>query len=84
MNPRTARLLTLLAVALVGVVVVLDVAYFVAGSQEMFPTAEQHEKVRIVTAAAAALLVAVEIGLCTIHRRLRGVSSSLVPGRSRG
>ena len=51
-----------------GVVLAVDLLYFAIGSLEMFPTAEQQEKVRIVTGAIALLLLCAEIGLWALLR----------------
>jgi hypothetical protein len=55
----------------VGLLLCLDVAYFARGSLEAFPTDEQEDKVRRVTAALAALLLAAELGLWFVRRHLK-------------
>ena len=65
-----ARYAIRLAIVLVGVVLAVDVVYFLVGSQEMFPTAEQQAKVRTVTGAIAVLLVAIEVVLWLLLRRI--------------
>lgn len=60
----------LLVIVLVAVLLVLDVAYLMSGSLEQHPTGEQEDKVRVVTAAIAVLLLALEIGLLLAYRRL--------------
>ena len=55
----------------VGVVVATDVLYLVNGSLEMFPTAEQQDKIRVLTGAIAALLLLVEAALWALLRRTR-------------
>lgn len=60
----------LLVIVLVAVLLVLDVAYLMSGSLEQHPTGEQEDKVRVVTAAVAVLLLALEIGLLLAYRRL--------------
>ena len=67
---RLARYLIWLVMIVVGLALVLDVAYFVHGSLEMFPTEEQQEKVRWVAGVLAALLACVEIGLWWLLRQL--------------
>jgi hypothetical protein len=54
----------------VGMLFLLAIAYFVRGSLEEFPTDEQIDKVRSVTAVSAALLLVVEVGLLSLLRRL--------------
>ena len=71
MRVRLLRVALLLAMVIVGVVLLVDIAYLIAGSLEQFPTAEQEDKVRRVTTAIAVLLVAIETGLWFAHRRLR-------------
>ena len=65
-----ARSLLRLAMVAVGLVLALDLLYFVRGSLESFPTAEQQEKVRVVAGTIAALLVIVELVLWWVLRRL--------------
>lgn len=65
------RLAIRLMMLAVGVVLAIDVLYFARGSLEMFPTPEQHEKVRIVTGAIALLLLCVEAGLWALLRSTR-------------
>lgn len=50
---------------------VLDAAYFVNGSLEMFPTEEQQSKVRLVTACIGAVLILLEAGLAVSFLWLR-------------
>ena len=68
---RLAALLVGLAMVVVGLLLLLDVAYFVRGSLEWFPTDEQQDKIRRVTGAIAALLAGIEIGLWWLLRYLR-------------
>lgn len=60
-----------LAMIAVALVLAADVAYFVHGSLELFPTDERQATVRQVTGAVAVLLIAVEYGLWSLLRRLR-------------
>jgi len=55
----------------VGVLLAIDVLYLVNGSLEMFPTAEQQEKIRTLTGAIAVLLLSVEAALWALLRRTR-------------
>ena len=55
----------------VGVLLAIDVLYLVNGSLEMFPTAEQQEKIRTVTGAIAVLLLMVEAALWALLRGTR-------------
>ena len=74
------RAVVLVAMVVAGLLLCLDVAYFARGSLEWFPTAEQEDKVRRVTAAIAALLLASELVLWLVLRQLnRGAT----PRRSR-
>jgi hypothetical protein len=57
----------------VGLLLLLDVVYFVRGSLEEFPTAEQQEKIRTVTGVIGASLLVVEIALWRLLRYLRPV-----------
>jgi hypothetical protein len=59
------------AMGLGAIALLLDLAYLVRGSLELFPTPEQQEKVRMVTATIASLLVFTEIALWALLRRLR-------------
>jgi len=54
---------------------VLDAAYFVNGSLEMFPTEEQQSKVRVVTAWLGAVLILLEAGLIVLFLWLRRVAA---------
>jgi hypothetical protein len=65
------RLAIRLMMLTVGVVLAIDVLYFATGSLEMFPTAEQQEKVRIVTGAIAVLLLCAEGRLWALLRSMR-------------
>lgn len=67
---RPGRLLAGLAMVAVGLLLLLDVAYFARGSLELFPTAEQEDKVRRVTGAIAVLLAGIEVGLWWLLRKL--------------
>jgi hypothetical protein len=64
-----ARFLVWLALVAVGLVLVLDVLYFVRGSLDMFPTAEQQNEVRVVTGVLGTLLALVALGLGLLLRR---------------
>jgi hypothetical protein len=68
---KTARYAVVLMMIVVGLVLALDVAYFVHGSLEEFPTAEDHEKVRVATGFIAAVLIAAKAMLWFVLRRLR-------------
>jgi hypothetical protein len=61
-----------LSVAMIGtgIVLCLTVLYFLRGSLEMFPTDEDHAKVRLVMGVIAAILIAVELALWFLLRRL--------------
>ena len=67
---RLPRLVVVIAMVVVGLLLALDVAYFARGSLESFPTDEQQDKVRTVTTALAAVLVAAELMLWWLLRRL--------------
>src|SRR5688500_15054771 len=67
---RLLRITILLSMVVVGILLCLDLAYLMRGSLEQFPTAEQEDKVRWVTAAIAMLLLAVEVVLWLAYRRL--------------
>jgi uncharacterized membrane protein len=54
-----------------GLLLAIDVFYLVNGSLEMFPTAEQQEKIRTVTGAIAVLLLMVEAALWALLRGTR-------------
>ena len=71
MRGGPARIAILVGMLVVGLLMVVDVAYLVTGSLEEFPTAEQEDKVRTVTTAIAVVLVAVEMALWIVFRRLR-------------
>ena len=54
---------------------VLDVAYFVNGSLEMFPTEEQQSKIRGVTTCLGVVLILLEAGLFVLFVWLRRVAA---------
>ena len=58
------------AMAVVGVVLGLTVLYFVRGSLEMFPTDEDHAKVRLVMGVISAILIAIELALWFLLRHV--------------
>jgi hypothetical protein len=70
MVQRLATIAIVLALVGVGLLLCLDVAYFVHGSLEEFPTAEQDDKIRRVAAVLAVMLVGVGLGLWLALRRL--------------
>lgn len=84
---RLARVALWLALTTVGLLFVLAVLYFARGSLEEFPTAEQTDKVRTVTAVGAILLLGVELGLWSLLRhvtrasRERAVDGAAPPAR---
>ena len=55
--------------SMAGLLLGIAVLYFVHGSLEEFPTAEDHSKVRSVMGLAVAMLAAVEVGLWRLLRR---------------
>ena len=61
----------MLAMLLIGIVLCVDVAYFIRGSLEEFPSAEDDEKIRIVTAIVAVPLLAGEILLWRLLRLMK-------------
>ena len=63
------RLAIRLTMVAVGVLLVLDLLYFVNGSLEMFPTDEQQDKIRTLTGVVAVLLLAAEAALWALLRR---------------
>lgn len=76
MTRRLLRSVVLLAMVVVGLLLCLDVAYYFHGSLEAFPTDEQVDKVRRVTAVLAAVFLASELGLWSVLRHLkRGATS---------
>jgi hypothetical protein len=76
---RLARLALWLALAAIGVLFVLAVLYLARGSLEQFPTAEDHEKVRLVAGAGAVLLLGAGGALVVLLRRV-----SMRLGRAKG
>jgi hypothetical protein len=79
---RTRRSRTIwLALIAVGLVLVLDVLYFVRGSLELYPTAEQQDKVRSVTGVMGTLLALVALGLGLLLRHMGRRSRPTDPGR---
>ena len=68
---RLARHALVLAMILIGLVLCLDIAYLFNGSLEEFPTPEQQDKVRRVTAMIAVLLGLMEAGLWALLRQLQ-------------
>lgn len=67
---RIATATLRLAMAAVGVLLVLDLVYYAHGSLEMFPSEEEHHKVRLVTGFLALALAGAEAVLWLILRRL--------------
>ena len=55
---------------IIGILLLLAIAYFVRGSLEEFPTDEQIDKVRRVSAFGATILLVIEVGLLSLLRRL--------------
>ena len=68
---RAAGYAIVLAMIVVGLVLCLDVMYFARGSLEDFPTEEQEDKIRRVSAVGAALLLVVEVILWSFLRRVQ-------------
>jgi hypothetical protein len=77
---RLARYGVVLAMLVVGLLLCLDVAYFFHGSLEEFPTEEQMDKIRRVTAVLAGVLIAAELALWWVLRSLGPLASSHTPG----
>lgn len=75
--------LFLLALA-VGAVLLLDIAYFFHGSLEWYPTDEQQEKVKIVTAIIAILLAVVETVIVALLLRLFRKGLTVKPSGTAG
>ncbi len=73
---RIVRLAIWLAMIVVGLVLIVDVLYFVHGSLEMFPTEERQVSLRLMTGIFAVLLLSVEVGLWVLLRRLGSTSPS--------
>jgi hypothetical protein len=67
---KTARYAVVLAMIVIGLVLALDIAYYVRGSLEEFPEREDHEKVRAVAGFIAGGLIAAEAILWFVLRRL--------------
>jgi hypothetical protein len=67
---KVARYAIAFTMIAIGLVLALDVAYYVHGSLEMFPTPEDHVKVRAVTGFVALVLIAAEAILWFVFRRL--------------
>jgi hypothetical protein len=77
-TPTSRRLVTYavgLGMVVTGLLLLLAVLYFARGSLEEFPTAEQQDKVRTVTGAAALLLAGLEVALWRLLRHVRRASS---------
>ena len=68
---RLATCAIVLAMIVVGLGLCLDLMYLVRGSLEEFPTEEQEDKVRRVTAVGAALLLVMEIVLWSFLRQVQ-------------
>ena len=79
---RLAQLALWLAVAAVGILLVLAVLYFAHGSLEEFPTADDHSKVRLVSGVGAALLLAVGLALLALLRRVSQAARGRRPADS--
>lgn len=61
-----------LLMAVLAIIWLCLVAYFIQGSQELIPTAEQHEKVRMVTGVGAVFVMLLEYMLWRLWRRGEG------------
>lgn len=72
---RLGRLAVIFAMLVVGLLLLLAVAYFARGSLEEFATAEQQDKIRTVMGVAALLLAALEVALWRLLRHLRRAPS---------
>ena len=70
MARRVAKLAVLLAMTVAAALLFLDILYFARGSLEQFPTEEQDDKIRVVTAVIAVALIVVELGLWHLLRSL--------------
>ena len=68
----------ILTMIVTGAILCISVVYFLRGSLEMFPTEEDHAKIRVVMGATTAILIAVELALWFLLRHLkrRGGASS--------
>ena len=75
---RLGRYAILLTMAVVGLLLGVDLLYFARGSLELFPTDEQMDKIRRVTALIAVVLIVIEFGL---WRLLRAVGRRHGPTR---
>jgi len=82
---RLAQLALWVALAAIGVLFVLALLYFARGSLEEFPTAEDTDKVRLVTGVGAVLLLGIELALVALLHRVthagcrRPVDSAVPP-----
>ena len=65
---RLARYGLLLAMLAVAILLGLDLLYLVRGSLEQFPTDEQGDEVRVVTAVLGVFLLLAEVGLWAMLR----------------
>ncbi|HEY0026222.1 MAG TPA: hypothetical protein VGB24_25245 [Longimicrobium sp.] len=77
---KMARYAVVLVMIVIGLVLALDVAYYVHGSLEEFPEAEDHEKVRTVAGFIAVVLLAPEAILWFVLRRLGKARHVAPPG----
>ena len=71
MARQIAILATWLALILGGLLLLLDLAYFMHGSFEMYPTEERQSGIRFLTGMVAVLLGLIELGLWLLLRFLR-------------
>ena len=75
-----ARALGWTAFAVVGILLALDLLYFARGSLELFPTAEDERKVRLVTGLLALVLGGIGVLLWKhLRRSARGASHLASP-----
>ncbi|HEY7770522.1 hypothetical protein [Longimicrobium sp.] len=68
---KTARYAVVLTMIVIGLVLALDIAYYVHGSLEEFPEPEDHEKVRTAAGFIGVVLLSAEAMLWFVLRRLR-------------
>jgi hypothetical protein len=71
MARQLAILAAWLAIIVVALLLLLDVAYFMYGSFEMYPTEERQSGIRLLTGILAVLLTLIEVGLWLLLRVLR-------------
>ena len=67
MNPLKWTLL--ITIIIIGLLIIVDVSYFLSGSFDLYPTEEQENKVKLVAAVIFLILLIIEAILVKFYRK---------------